>query len=158
MADLTGFDAEFRRRGQEMPAMSRALANPPGALDPAVVNGRRWRRAEVPAVNGHGTARAVAGLYAALHQGRLLARETVDLMAAVAADGPDVVLGDDRRWGLGVAVEDDGWGMGGVGGSLGWWSEEGGYALGFVTGEIAGHERAGRLEDAVRDCLGLPPL
>lgn len=156
--ELTGYDDAFRRRGEDMPAMLRALANPPGARDPRVVNSERWRRAEIPAVNGHGTARAVAGLYVALHEGRLLAPGTLAAMTTVHAAGPDRVLGSDARWGLGVAVEDDGWGMGGVGGSLGWWSEEGGYAFGFVTGEIADHDRSGRLEDAVRGCLGLPPL
>ena len=48
--------------------------------------------------------------------------------------------------------------MGGTGDSLGWWSSEGEYALAFLTGEIAGHDRSGRLEDAVLACLGLPPL
>jgi hypothetical protein len=48
--------------------------------------------------------------------------------------------------------------MGGLGGSLGWWSAEGGYALGFVTGYVAGHDRAERLENSVRAVLGLPPL
>jgi len=28
-----------------------------------VVNGAAWRAAEIPAINGHGTARAVAGFY-----------------------------------------------------------------------------------------------
>ena len=40
------------------------------------MNSGRWRQAEVPAVNGHGTARAVAGLYVALEQGRILSEET----------------------------------------------------------------------------------
>jgi CubicO group peptidase (beta-lactamase class C family) len=33
----------------------RVLTNPPGVLDPGVVNGVAYRAAEVPAVNGHGT-------------------------------------------------------------------------------------------------------
>ena len=40
--------------------LRQALTVPPDALRPAVVNGARWRAAEVPAVNGHGTARGVA--------------------------------------------------------------------------------------------------
>ena len=44
----------------------------PGALDPDTVNSAAFRRAEVPAINGHGTARAVAGLYAALLAGRII--------------------------------------------------------------------------------------
>ena len=43
-----------------------ALSNPPGALDLSVVNGEAWRTAEIPAVNGHGTADAIARFYAGL--------------------------------------------------------------------------------------------
>lgn len=160
VVELTGYDDAFRRRGEEGPAlMGRALGNPSGVLDPVVVNSTRWRAAEVPAVNGHGTARAVAGLYVALQQGRLLSAQM--LREATTPSGPqetDRVVGDERQWGLGFVVEPDGYGMGGTGGSLGWWSSEGEYAIAFLTGEIAGHDRAGRLEDAVRACLGLPPL
>jgi CubicO group peptidase (beta-lactamase class C family) len=159
VADLTGFDEDFRRRGEEGSAVMRqALANPPGALDPDVVNSTRWRRAEVAAVNGHGTARGVARLFATLQQDRILSRPLLSEMTAVATDGLDRVLDRPARWGLGVAVEDDGHGMGGVGGSLGWWSTEGDYAIGFVSGLIAGHDRAELLDNAVRACLGLPPL
>jgi CubicO group peptidase (beta-lactamase class C family) len=158
-ADLTGFDAAFRHRAEEAPGlMARALGNPRGALDPAVVNSPTWRRAEVPAVNGHGTARAVAGLYVALEEGRLLPAGLLAEMTAVTADGPDRVIGDVRQWGLGVALEADGYGMGGVGGSVGWWSRDGEYAFAFLTGEIADHDRGDRLENAVRGCLGLDVL
>jgi CubicO group peptidase (beta-lactamase class C family) len=158
VADLTGFDDEFRRRGEGRPVMQLALANPPGALDPSVVNSRPWRQAEVAAVNGHGTARSVAGLYVALHQGRLLSEETRTQMTSVAASGIDRVLGEHADWGLGVALDSDGYGMGGVGGSFGWWSTEGEYAIAFLTGLIADHDRATRVDNAVRACLGLAPL
>jgi CubicO group peptidase (beta-lactamase class C family) len=157
--ELTGFDAEFRRRAAEAPGlMGRALANPPGVLDPSVVNSDRWRTSELPAVNGHGTARAVAGLYVALEEGRLLSAELRREMTTPGPREPDLVVGDERSWGLGVVVEPDGYGMGGVGGSFGWWSHDGGYALAFLTGEIAGHDRGDRLEQVVREVLGLPPL
>jgi len=156
--DLTGFGTEFFREIDGNPAMRQALGNPPGALDATVVNGERWRRAEVPAVNGHGTARAVARFYKALHAGQVLSPSTVEEMVTEARRGPDRVLGTEARWGLGVAVDDDGWGMGGLGGALGWWSEEGRYAFAFLTGEVADHDRSGLLENEVRGCLGLPPL
>ena len=57
-----------------------------------------------------------------------------------------------------MQIEDDGFGMGGTGGSLGWWSNEGRYAIGFVTGYVADHDRVTRLDNAVRGCLDLPPL
>jgi CubicO group peptidase (beta-lactamase class C family) len=157
-ADLTGFDAELRRRGAERPVMHQALSNPPGALDPAVVNSDRWRAAEIPAVNGHGTARGVAGLLVAVQDGSLLSPGTRQAMTSVAASGVDRVLGEEARWGLGVGIDDDGYGMGGLGGSVAWCSTEGGYVLGFVTGRVADHDRMGRIENAVRDCLGLRPL
>lgn len=159
VADLTGFDEDFRRRGEDGPAMMRrALGNPPGALDPAVVNSARWRRAEVPAVNGHGTARGVAGLLVAIEEGRLLSPETRRAMTSVAAAGLDRVLDRESAWGLGVGIDEDGYGMGGVGGSVAWCSTEGHYVLGFVTGWIADHDRMTRIDNAVRACLGLPPL
>jgi CubicO group peptidase (beta-lactamase class C family) len=160
VVDLTGYDDEFRRRGGEGDRlMLRALGNPPGALDPAVVNSDAWRRAEIPAVNGHGTARAVAGLFRTLAAGELLSPTLLAEMTAVTAEGTDRVVGAPVTWGLGVSVDlDDGWGMGGTGGSFGWWSEAGRYAIGFVTGDIAGHDRGNLLENAVRDVIGLEPV
>ena len=61
--DLTGLDDAFRAgNAAGRPALYRlATANPPGAQDGAVVNSAAWRAAEIPAVNGHGTA-ALAGM------------------------------------------------------------------------------------------------
>src|SRR5271169_6603285 len=72
--DLTGLDNAFRAgNAASRPAVYRlATTNPPGAQDGAVVNGTAWRAAEIPAVNGHGTAAAVAGFYHALAAGGLL--------------------------------------------------------------------------------------
>jgi hypothetical protein len=72
--DITGLDEAFREPGAGEPELyRRAIANPPGARDSAVVTSARWRAAEIPAVNGHGTGRGVAGFYAALLEGRVLA-------------------------------------------------------------------------------------
>jgi CubicO group peptidase (beta-lactamase class C family) len=160
-ADLTGV-AEFRaqRQADGVPGLyRRATANPPGAFDPAVVNGPAWRAAQVPAVNGHGTARAVAGFYAALLRGGILGRDVLAEATRTQASGPDRVMGFDAAWGLGFGVDADGYGMGGTGGSVGWASTAGGYAYGFVTSVLgSGHERSDRVENALRGCLGLPPL
>jgi hypothetical protein len=48
--------------------------------------------------------------------------------------------------------------MGGLGGSYGGASTEGGYTLGFVTGSAGNHDRVDTLENILRECLGLPPL
>lgn len=137
------------------------LARPPEIVDPAVVNGTEWRAAEIPALNGHGTALAVARFYAALGAGgeldgvRLLSR---DLMAEVLRPqlvAPDRVLGREVAWGLGpqIDLEEGGFGLGGMGGSLGWWSNQG-YALGYVTRRLGGHDRVELVERALRDVLG----
>jgi CubicO group peptidase (beta-lactamase class C family) len=61
--DITGLDEAFREPGAGEPELyRRAIANPPGARDSAVVTSARWRAAEIPAVNGHGTGRGVAGV------------------------------------------------------------------------------------------------
>ncbi len=72
--ELTGLGEAFRHGNEAgKPVLyRRAIENPPGAQEAAVVNGRAWRAAEVPAVNGHGTARGMAGLYAALLEGEIL--------------------------------------------------------------------------------------
>ena len=135
--------------------MHRALGNPPGALDPEVVNSTPWRSAEIAAVNGHGTARAVAGLYVALTRRGLLSEPLLQEAVRPHAQGVDQVLGQEASWGLGFGVDPDGFGMGGVGGSFGWWSEVGGYAFAFLTGHIGDHGRGDRLENALREVLGL---
>ena len=158
-ADLTGFeDAFIRGLDDDGAVIGRTMRNPPGALDRDVVNGSAWRAAEIAAVNGHGTARAVAGFYVALTEGRVLAPPLVAEMARAQVTGPDRVLGSDSTWGLGVGVDEDGFGMGGLGGSIGWWSQAGGYAFAYLTGWIGDHEPGERLENAVRSVLGLPPI
>jgi hypothetical protein len=122
------------------------------------VNGPRWHAAEIPAINGHGTARGVAGLFAALLRGELLSASLLREATTAQCAGTDAVFGWENAWGLGVLVEDDGFGMGGTGGSVGWASTAGGYAYGFVTGSMGTHDRSDSVENALRGCLGLPPL
>jgi CubicO group peptidase (beta-lactamase class C family) len=160
VVDLTGLDAAFRASAAAgRPAMyRRAVANPPGALHAEVVNGAAWRAAEVPAVNGHGTARAVAGFYHALATHALLSPGLLAEAVSPQCSGPDRVFGEKNAWGLGFGVSDDGYGMGGLGGSYGGTCTDGGYAVGFVTGSVGSFDRADTLENALRSCLGLPPL
>lgn len=132
-----------------------ATTNPPGTRDPHVVNSAAWRGAEVPAINGHGTARGIAGLYAALLRGELLSAALLREAVSVQASGIDRVFGHDNAWGLGFGLDQAGFGMGGLGGSYGGASTSGGYAIAFVTGTMGTHERVETLENALRSCLGL---
>jgi len=159
-ADLTGLDDAYRAAGvADRPALyRRAISNPPGAQDGSVVNSPAWRAAEIPAVNGHGTARAVAGFYQALSSGVLLSAGMLAEAVSVQSAGVDRVFGEKNAWGLGFGVDDSGWGMGGLGGNYGGFCADGGYSVGFVTGSVGGFDRADALENTLRDCIGLPPL
>jgi CubicO group peptidase (beta-lactamase class C family) len=156
--ELTGLDENFRRRAPGQPELyDQAMGNPPGARDGEVVNSARWRAAEIPAINGHGTARAVAGFYAALLERRLLEAPLLEEATSARASGIDRVFGEPAAWGLGFGVDDDGFGMGGVGGSYGGASRDG-YAFAFVTGSLGTHDRSIMLENSLRSCLGLAAL
>ncbi len=159
-ADLTGLDDAFRagNAAGRPPLYALAVANPPGAQDGAVVNSAAWRAAEIPAVNGHATAAAVAGFYHALATGSLLSPGMLAEAVTPQSVGPDRVFGFDAAWGLGFRISEDGYGMGGLGGSYGGMSTAGGYAIGFVTGSAGSHDRVDALENALRECLGLGPV
>ena len=153
--DLTGLEALADT--EDKPELyRRAIGNPPGARDPHVVNGPAWRAAEIPAVNGHGTARAVAGLYAALLQGKPLSPGLLGEATTEHCRGTDRVFGQETAWGLGFGVYPEGYGMGGLGGSFAGTAD--GYAIGFVTAKMGDHDRVDRIENTVRACLGHPPL
>jgi hypothetical protein len=98
---VTGLDEAFRAgNAAGRPALYRqAVANPPGVQDGAVVNSAAWRAAEIPAVNGHGTAAAVAGFYHALAVGRLLSPGMLAEAITPQSAGPDRVSGEDNTWG-----------------------------------------------------------
>lgn len=158
--DLTGV-AEFaaQRLAAGVPDLyRRATTNPPGAFDPAVVNGSAWRAAEVPAVNGHGTARGAAGLYAALLRGELISPALLSEATTAQCSGVDLVFGQEAAWGLGFGLDGGDYGMGGSGGSYAGASTTGGYAFAFLTATMGSHDRATQVEDAFRGCLGMPPL
>jgi CubicO group peptidase (beta-lactamase class C family) len=155
--ELTGLDEEFRERNASgRPELyERAVSNPPGAQDASIVNGEAWRGAEIPAVNGHGTARSLVGFYDSLLAGRLLSRDLLAEAIRSQGSGPDLVMGGEVSWGMGFRIDETGFGMGGLGGSYAGVSREGGYVLAFVTGSMGSHDRVDDLEQALRRCLGL---
>jgi CubicO group peptidase (beta-lactamase class C family) len=86
------------------PAALAALVNPAMTGDEA--NEDDWRMAEIPAVNGHGTALALATIFGTLTDGseRLISAKT--LQAARIGNGRhiDVVLGLPLEFGLGFGL------------------------------------------------------
>ena len=128
-----------------------AYWNPPGVSGAKWVNRREWRLAEIPSTNGHGTARGVARIYAALANGgeidgeRILERETLQLATAEQSSGEDLVTQRPSRFGLGFQLTQaerplgpnaTAFGHFGAGGSLGFCDPETGVAFGYVTNDM----------------------
>ncbi len=87
---------------------ARVLGNPPMSAEYS--RDRAWRAAEIPAANGHGNARSVARVAAALACGgeldgvRLLGMPTIEKAIEEQCYGPDLVLGMPIRFGLGYGL------------------------------------------------------
>ncbi|MFF0149758.1 serine hydrolase domain-containing protein [Micromonospora sp. NPDC005203] len=149
-----------RKLGEPGSLRARALGNPAGGLDVAVLNSPLWRSAEMPAVNLHATAAGLARLYAGLLAGgvldgvRLFSPELVAEATGVQYDGPDLVLDRQAHWTLGMQWEPDGsWGMGGIGGSSAWADPQRGYVLAYATAHLAEHDRVDELAEVLHSCL-----
>jgi CubicO group peptidase (beta-lactamase class C family) len=88
--------------------MLKTFLNPP--LDAANTPETWWRRAEIPAANGHGNARSVAAVQSviagrgAARGVRLLSAAGTDPIFEVQADGTDLVLGVPLRFGMGYGL------------------------------------------------------
>ncbi len=85
---------------------AKVFGNPP--LQHMQVNSRAWRAAEIPAANGHGTARGLARVYGALASGgaidgvRVLGPQAIERANTEHAFGTDAVLAPlVTRFGLG---------------------------------------------------------
>ncbi|MEU9288252.1 serine hydrolase domain-containing protein [Streptomyces sp. NPDC048275] len=138
------------------PAAVAALANPP--LGAAEANSPVWRAAEVPAANGHGTARAVAALYGifagrgSFGSRRVLSPEAAERVREGQGACRDVVLGagfeHETEIGLGLWLSGPGGSYGpnpravghdGFGGSCGLADPETGLSLGYVMNRMGPH-------------------
>ncbi|MCX4543176.1 serine hydrolase domain-containing protein [Streptomyces sp. NBC_01565] len=141
------------------------------AIDPLPdENEPAYRAAELPASAGIGTARALAGFYAATlgdtqDGARLFAPETTELAARELSSGPDRVLVVNTRFGPGYMLHGPAspllspasFGHPGRGGSLGFADPEAGIGFGYVTNSLAksvtADPRAQALVRAVRASL-----
>ena len=118
-------------------------------IDEAVVNGEAWRRAEVPAVNGHATARGLAGFWQAHLDGRLPAGVDV-----AGAEGDDLVLGSAVVWTLaGGRLEGPDVGMGGLGGQWACARPSAGLAWAFLTTVMGDFGPVDGIEAVLLSCL-----
>jgi CubicO group peptidase (beta-lactamase class C family) len=137
-------DWPARMLGEPDSVHARAVSNPAGARDLAVVNSDLWRKAAVPAVNLHATATAIAQFYARVLDG------TLPALAVPAYEGMDLFLETEVTWGLGVQIEEDGtWGQGGLGGNAGWADPASGLAIAYVTRRLGDFAAVDRIEKAL---------
>ncbi|MER8007141.1 MULTISPECIES: serine hydrolase domain-containing protein [unclassified Streptomyces] len=142
--------------GRLTPAVLAALTNPP--VGAAEANTPEWRAAEIPAANGHGTARAVAALYGIFagrgsYGGRLvLSPESAERVREGQGRCRDLVLGPglgaDTEIGLGLWLSGPNgsygpnpraFGHDGFGGSCGLADPEAGVSLGYVMNRMGPH-------------------
>lgn len=128
----------------------RTFLNPPRT--PNLINTRAWRAAEIPAANGHTSARGVARVYAALARGgeidsvRLLAPATIDRAMEEQSRGRDTVLTLPTRFATGFMLGMPGgifncgpgrrtFGHPGQGGSIGFADPDARIGFGYVTNQ-----------------------
>ncbi len=90
------------------PFLVKTMANP--LFGAQVSWDEAWRRAEIPAAGGQGNARSVAAVQSVLSNGgeargvRLFSEETARRVLEEQAHGPDMVLGDTLRFGIGYGL------------------------------------------------------
>ncbi|MFB7709012.1 serine hydrolase domain-containing protein [Streptomyces sp. NPDC056105] len=160
---------------QLTPAALAALTNPIAGASEA--NTAAWRAAEIPAANGHGTARAVAALYAIVAaKGRsgdrqILSPQGAERIREGQGSCRDLVLGagftHETELGLGLWLSGPNGSYGpnpravghdGFGGSFGSADPESGVAMGYVMNRMGPHiaddPRKMALISAVYDALG----
>lgn len=132
---------------------NRAFANPMSLM--TATNTPEWRTAQIPAANGHMSARALAAIYGALANrgyseeagAELLAPEAVELCWSELSFEQDRVLGLPLRFGHGFMLTQDrpdcrlgrgarAFGHPGAGGSLGFADPDYGIGFGYVTARM----------------------
>src|SRR4030095_7959821 len=104
-ANATPLFAEVMRRAAIPGSVTQLTMSNPTPL-PGAVNGRALRAAEIPAGNGHGTARSLAQFYSVLARGGapLLREGTLRGATHERVFGIDEVLGIRSRFGLGFML------------------------------------------------------
>jgi CubicO group peptidase (beta-lactamase class C family) len=145
--------------------------NPPGLSGGGWVNTAAWRQAEIPSTNGHGSARGIARVYAALANGgtldgvHVLSRESLSEATREHSAGTDLITQRTSRFGLGFQLTQPerplgphpgAFGHFGAGGSLGFCDPECGVGFGYVTNDMGPrwqNPRNRALIDAVYACV-----
>lgn len=164
----TPLDPFTARLADPTTLMYRAFSNPSGMF--AVANSPAFRAAEVPAINGIATARALSRLYAAcigeVDGVRLFKPETVERAMRTEAQGEDLVVGYETRYGTGFQLSfpsrpmagEGSFGHYGMGGAMAFAHPAQGLSLGYVMNQMLSPSgpdlRTTPLIQAVLRCAG----
>ncbi|WIX78037.1 serine hydrolase domain-containing protein [Amycolatopsis carbonis] len=127
------------------PVALAAMANP--RVEGHHANDPAWRRAVLPALNGHGTAKALAIIYGALADGseRLISAGALARAREGQGTSVDLVAGVPNEWALGFYLGSTARGFGpnpaafghdGLGGSSGGADPEAGVGFGYVMNRM----------------------
>jgi CubicO group peptidase (beta-lactamase class C family) len=166
----TGGTIFAARNGDPEKILSRAWDQLP---DPIDLNSRQWREAAITSASGHGNARAIARLYAALAQGgeldgiRLMSPRTLDLAITEQHNKVELMMERPYHQALGFLLTSPpivwmgpgarSFGHHGVGGSIGLGDPDAkvgfSYAMNKMHARVDNGPRAGRLIEAVYECL-----
>lgn len=160
-----------REMADEEKMLVYAVANPPGAPDGGEGPLQGWQQAQIPATNGHGTARAIAHFYAIHAMGgemdghRLLSPELLQEATSIQSEGYCPILKRNVRFGLGFQITqpDRPFGSGersfghyGNGGSVGYADPDTGMGFGYVMNYIPRRKQNSRnhnLTEALDSCI-----
>jgi CubicO group peptidase (beta-lactamase class C family) len=147
---------------------NRAFCNPISLM--TATNTQTWRQAQIPAANAHANAHAIAAIYSALINGKLLWAESLALCSGEQTFSDDRVLGLPLRFSNGFMLSQTdradcrygrgahGFGHPGAGGCLGFADPDYELSFGYVTSRMGQSllidERAVNIINAAYKLLG----
>lgn len=140
------------------PTYERSLSRPLGAMDPERINSAAFRQSSFGAINLHTSARALAGFYATVTDPdgpvrELLGEKLHTEYLTVQVTDLDQTVQERVNWTLGMFRTDNFLGMGGLGGSAGYWSFTNDHGVAYVTRRLHDHARIGQIAWSMGDNL-----
>ncbi|WP_053206663.1 serine hydrolase domain-containing protein [Jiangella muralis] len=140
------------------PTYDRTLSRPHGAMDMERINSTAFRQSTFGAINLHTSARALAGFYATVTDPdgplrELLGEKLHAEFVTTQVTDVDQTVQERVNWTLGMFRTENFIGMGGLGGSAGYWSFSNDHAVAYVTRRLHDHARIGQIAFSMGDNL-----
>ncbi|MDG4788057.1 serine hydrolase [Micromonospora sp. WMMD1102] len=140
------------------PTYERTLALPPGAMDMDRINSRAFRQSTFAAINLHTSARGLARFYSTVTDENgplreLLGEKLHTEFVTTQVTAVDQTVQERVSWTLGMFRTANFVGLGGLGGSAGYWSFTNRHAVAYVTRRLHNHARIGQIAGLLGDNL-----